>query len=337
MKERMQSSEICVSVVVPAYKIAGEIDRCLETLATQTLTGLEVLVVNDGSPDDTAARARVWETKFPGRIRVIDKPNGGCASARAEGLRQARGDFVGFVDGDDWVAPEMFAALYAAAAAAQADIAQCGYCEAFSDGSHIVADESFLLNGDAPHVISDMTRLLPLRPTIWRRIYRRSFLADHDIRFAEHIRCYDDLPFQFETFARATRVAIVPGVHYFYRQDRPGQDIAARNEKLFVHFELFDWLAQRMRSHSNPMLDQQLLRVELNSHLWALSRIEERLKADYLRRTFAHLDRPRAYIGSRDKFSVARSINKAACWLVLGSLLHAPLRLFLRPSARGDG
>ncbi len=101
-----------VSVIVPAYKIAGEIDRCLASLALQTLNSLEVLVVNDGSPDDTAAKARIWENKFPDRIRVIDKLNGGCASARAEGLRRARGTFVGFVDGDDWVDPSIFEALY---------------------------------------------------------------------------------------------------------------------------------------------------------------------------------------------------------------------------------
>lgn len=277
-----------------------------------------MLVINDGSSDDTGARARIRENKFPGRIRVIDKPNGGCASARAEGLRQARGEFVGFVDGDDWVELPMFEALYRAATLTGSEIAQCGFKESYPDGSLVIASEAIDRTGDIHaggyDVVIDPVRLLPLQPTIWRRTYRRDFLLNNDIGFPEHIRRFDDPPFQFETFVCARRVAITPEAYYCYRKERPGQDVGARDERLFVHFELFNSLADRLVNRSNLAIEKQLFRAELRAHVWALGQIEPRLRARYFRAAARHLNRPRRFIKARiNSRSAGAIVSRAVC------------------------
>ena len=95
-----------ISVVVPVYNAQGYLSDCLESLTRQTHKDLEILVIDDGSKDESAALCRQWEKK-DGRIRLIQKENGGVSSARNLGLEQARGEYVAFVDADDWLLPGM--------------------------------------------------------------------------------------------------------------------------------------------------------------------------------------------------------------------------------------
>ncbi|RVT97535.1 glycosyltransferase [Rhodovarius crocodyli] len=289
-----------VSVVVPAYKVSAWLDECLDSLASQTLERLEVIVVNDGSPDDTGDVADGWAARFPGRIQVIHKQNGGCASARNAGLAAARGEFVGFADGDDWVDPAMFAELYRAAILSGADVAQCGYAEAWADGSytsHRGAPEGI---GDWPHVTEDTVALLTERPTIWRRIYRRDMLAQNGIIFPDHVARFDDLPFQFEALLRARRVAMVPEAWYFYRQGRPGQTIGVRDERLYVHFPIFDWIWERVMPSATARVEAQFQRVVMNTHAWAMEMLLPEHRAGYRALMRAQMARQRLHLGRLD-------------------------------------
>lgn len=163
-----------VSVVVPVYNISDYVDQCIESLVKQTLGSLEVLVVDDGTPDDSGDKADIWAEKYPGRVKVIHKPNGGCASARNAGLQQAKGQYIGFVDGDDWVEPHMYEELYRSAILSTSDIAQSGYQEVYETGEVIKFPLSV-----------HMTRmdLLRERPTMWRRIYSSQMLRSKNITF----------------------------------------------------------------------------------------------------------------------------------------------------------
>lgn len=280
---RGEAPEFEVSVVVPCYKVLDWVDHCMETLVNQSINSLEIIAVDDGSPDETGARLDEWAKRYPGRIRVIHKPNGGCASARNAGLMAARGEYVGFVDGDDWVEPPMFEALYTSAKMHAVDISQCGYTEVYeatdskADFSTTLAAQSFGMFG----VVGSPRDFLTVKPTIWRRLYKRDFLLGNSIKFPEHIRRFDDLPFQFEALACAKRVATIPDCYYNYRLERPGQDVAAKDVKLFVHFPIFKWLEERVGTWADNGLECALFAVKLNTHLWALSRMSGKLSGRY--------------------------------------------------------
>lgn len=133
-----------ISVIVPAYNNAPWLPRCLDSLCAQNHEQLEIIVINDGSTDDTAAVLDDWAAR-DSRIRAIHKENGGVTSARLRGVAEATGDWLGFVDGDDVVEPWMYERLLENAQAHGADIAHCGQQVVFPDGrTSVVSDDGKL-------------------------------------------------------------------------------------------------------------------------------------------------------------------------------------------------
>ena len=115
-----------ISVIVPVYKVEPYLDRCVESIVNQTYRDLEIILVDDGSPDACPAMCDAWAARDE-RIRVIHTSNGGAARARNLGLMQARGDYIGFADSDDILHPEMYQKLLHALEETESDIAECSY------------------------------------------------------------------------------------------------------------------------------------------------------------------------------------------------------------------
>ena len=122
-----------ISIIIPAYNIEKYLSATLDSVLVQTYKNIEVIVVDDGSQDRTAAVIDDY-AKRDSRIIAIHKENGGVTSARLRGLAESTGEWIGFVDGDDLVEPQMFARLLDNALANNADIAHCGYQMVFPDG-----------------------------------------------------------------------------------------------------------------------------------------------------------------------------------------------------------
>ena len=122
-----------ISVIVPAYNIGPYLSRSLDSLLAQTYQNLEIIVVDDGSSDNTAAVMREYAEKSD-RIRTFFKENGGVTSARLRGVRESTGDWIAFMDGDDYVEPQMYARLLENAQSCGADISHCGHQVHYSDG-----------------------------------------------------------------------------------------------------------------------------------------------------------------------------------------------------------
>ena len=123
-----------VSVIVPVYKVEQYLDKCVQSILDQTFRDFELLLVDDGSPDKCGEMCEAWAKK-DGRIRVIHKPNGGLSDARNAGIGQASGDYLLFVDSDDWIEKDMLATLYGLIREADADMACCNFRSVNEDGS----------------------------------------------------------------------------------------------------------------------------------------------------------------------------------------------------------
>ena len=120
---------------------------------------------------------------------------------------------------------------------------------------------------------------------IWRGIYRRKFLEENDINFHTDIRRFDDLPFKVETFAQAKSVVMIPEYLYYYRLEREGQDVAADDERLYVHFDIFRHLNRSVGGMRNQKLTDHLQMCKIQTHRYALSKIKEEYREEYLKRT----------------------------------------------------
>lgn len=171
---------ILVSIIVPAYNIESYIGRCLESILSQSHKNIEIIVVDDGSKDGTWKVIEQYASTDH-RIVPVHKENGGVSSARLVGIQQSKGEYIGFVDGDDYIEPEMYEHLLGNALKYGADISHCGYKMIYPDG-HIVEyygtrkvkehtkDEALiaLLNGDY------------IEPGLWNKLYHRSAILDFE-------------------------------------------------------------------------------------------------------------------------------------------------------------
>ncbi len=284
-------SDIELSLIFPVYNVGKYIQECIDSVTAWDAPYVEFLFVNDGSPDNSE-QIIAEASKKDNRIKLLNKANGGCASARQFGLERAKGKYVGFVDPDDFVDETMFKKLFTAALEHSSDIAYCGYNEFYNDTKKYkpVKDLIFAPYFNGTEIRSQIDQLIPfMRIGIWRCIFSKELLDRNNIGFYTDLRRFDDLPFKVITLLKARHVVSVPEYLYYYRLDRAGQDIKADDEKLYVHFDIFKHLDSWFENNcSDRQLDYYHI-IKLDTHLWALSKIQKRLYKDYASKAKADL------------------------------------------------
>ena len=202
-----------VSVIVPAYNAHDTLGRCLTSLVNQTLEDIEIIVVNDASKDDTLEIMRRCEALYPGKVIAVDgKTNRGGGGARNQALDIASGEYIGFVDSDDYIASNMYEALYSKAKECDADIVDCGMYQEAIDKNVL------LINDTMTGEITDEKRreLILGGGYLCSKIYRRILFEDPKVRFRENIPALNDNDIIRYMFFRAKNVFTVKEVFYWY-------------------------------------------------------------------------------------------------------------------------
>ncbi|MDO4493647.1 MAG: glycosyltransferase [Clostridia bacterium] len=247
-----------ISVIVPCYKVERWLPACVESLRKQSYPNLELIFVDDGSPDACGSILDAYAEK-DARIRVVHQQNRGLSGARNAGLDLASGEFVAFLDSDDTADPEMISALFGGLSAADADISVCGFRLVFEDSAPAVA---MPLEGvDAPTAYSRreaLCRLIAGKPYpefAWNKLFRRSLWDG--IRFPEG-RNFEDIAVMYRVFCRASRVVAIPGTYIAYLQ-RKSSIIGTRSFKnemdaIAAHTERFRALAPSDKALSDLLL-----------------------------------------------------------------------------------
>lgn len=281
--DRNPCTDIELSIVFPVYNVAKYLEKCITTVTAWKAPYIEFLFVNDGSPDNSRDIIQQYQKKDP-RIKIIDKPNGGCASARKKGLECASGKYVGFIDPDDFIDEDMFRLLLSRAIMGNYDICYSGYNAYYENSGHTErVDEA--LNWPYCNGTTNRNEILQLfiytRTAIWRGIYLTSFLRDNHITFQENIKRFDDLPFKLETLAKARSVVSVPQYLYYYRLERPGQDVSCDDERLYVHFDIFKHLNQTFGELQNQKIFDLLQMSKVQAHCFVLRKIQKKFVKEY--------------------------------------------------------
>ena len=210
-----------ISVIVPAYNIGPYLSRSLDSLLAQTYQNLEIIVVDDGSSDNTAAVMREYAEKSD-RIRTIFKENGGVTSARLRGVQESTGDWIAFMDGDDYVEPQMYARLLENALNAGADISHCGHQVHYSDGRIEYVHQSGKIHTQDHRL--GLWELLDNRNvsmSLCTKLYRRTLFEGLDGWMDTSIRNNEDLLMNYYLFDRA-KTGVFEGscpYHYLLRKD----------------------------------------------------------------------------------------------------------------------
>jgi len=204
-----------ISVIVPIYKVETYLNKCVESIVNQTYTDLEIILVDDGSPDSCPALCDEWAVKDR-RIKVIHKENGGLSDARNAGLAVATGEYISFIDSDDWIEPNFLQFLWNALTRTGAGIADCSTRLVDEDGQELSVrgmSKNEIL--DAVDALVHLVKEDRVYQTVWNKLYRREVIDD--IRFEKGKYNEDDY-FTYQVFDRAKNVAIVANPLYNYLQ-----------------------------------------------------------------------------------------------------------------------
>lgn len=223
-----------ISVIVPVYKVEAYLERCVESLLRQTYEHLEIILVDDGSPDGCPAICDAYEAR-DGRIRVIHQENAGLSGARNAGLSIARGEYVAFVDSDDYVAPDYIKTLYELLVESEADISQCRF--AYVSGEALKSEKSRSYKVYRGESLMEQLYGPEEEATYfvvaWNKLYRRELFAK--IRYSEG-RIHEDEATTYLLFHQGKKLAFTDRVLYGYFTENTGSITATFSEKRF------DWL-----------------------------------------------------------------------------------------------
>jgi len=224
--KNIMENAIRISFILPVYNVEKYLDDCLLSIVGQDIEDYEIICVNDGSKDDSLSKLREWERKYPTKITVIDKPNGGLSSARNAGLDIAKGEFVWFIDSDDYIAENCCGFLLKIAADNQLDILEFNYAEVledsqFKDAPLLEANSSGLplLNGPPTN--------LRMCNSVCMKIFKRELFEKHQLRFQTAVKIMEDVAFTYELSFFKFRKMFLDRQLYCYRQ-RPGSILSTK-------------------------------------------------------------------------------------------------------------
>ena len=219
-----------VSVIVPIYGVEKFLDRCVRSIVNQDFNDFEIILVDDGSPDRCGEMCDEWAQKDD-RIHVIHKPNGGLSDARNCGTQAAQGDFVTYIDSDDYVAPPFLSVLYDLAAANHADMACCGNVRTSDD----TADFSSAIDLPPPAVVDGAGACSAMLSTsdyallvAWAKLIRKEIALRYPFPVG---RVHEDVATTYKYFLACDRVAITDARLYAYFINTQGIQLGAWTEK----------------------------------------------------------------------------------------------------------
>lgn len=237
-----------LSVIVPIYNVESYLDKCLDSLVHQTMEEIEIICVNDGSTDQSQLIVEKYQKLFPRKIIGLMKKNGGLADARNYGLAHANGDYVAFIDSDDWVELEMFKVMYQQVIEKNADVVVCDMQYVYESG-----ETKFVPGGDFKETnISENPLIITMNNSACNKLFKRSLF--NDVKFPKGL-WYEDLGCIPIVLAKAQKIVKVNQVFYNYFQ-RQGSIMHTPSEKIFDIYRALDLVKTYIVSNELPCLDE---------------------------------------------------------------------------------
>ena len=216
-----------VSVIVPVYKVEQYISKCLDSLVNQTLEDMEIIVVNDGSPDNSEKIIKDYAKKYK-NIKYLKKENGGLSSARNFGLKHAIGEYIGFVDSDDYVDKRMYQMMYEKAIESSADLVVCDLNYVYEDKEEKAYSN---IKTDTTDIKSIMNNIYP---AAWNKLYKKE-LFDNEVYFKEGV-WYEDVEFIYRLLPYVNKIGVVHEHFYKYIQ-RENSIIRTIDKRLYNYID----------------------------------------------------------------------------------------------------
>jgi glycosyltransferase involved in cell wall biosynthesis len=218
-----------VSVIVPIYNVEKYLEKCINSLLSQTLEDIQIILVNDGSKDNSGNIAREYEKNNKNRIIYVEKENGGLSDARNYGLKYATGDFIAFLDSDDYIEKNAYEEMYNKAIEENADYVECDFIWEFPNKIRV----------DKQYPYKNKKEMLSfVRVVAWNKLIKRQLITDNNLEFPKGLR-YEDVEFTYKLIPFINKFAYVdkPFIHYVQRE---GSIANVQNERTAEIFTVLD-------------------------------------------------------------------------------------------------
>lgn len=275
MKQCPTESDDLISIIIPVYKAESYLSKCLDSICGQTYPNLEIICVNDSSPDNSLNILHDY-SKRDSRIYVIDKENEGVSSARNAGLAAASGEYIMFVDADDWIDLDICQIAVDAVKKYHADVVLWSYV------SENKESQSFktLFSGDKEFSEDECRQLLHRRFVgicgeelahpeladslcpVWGKLYKREVMQRSGARFVDlsEIGTYEDGLFNLEVFGEVKKAVYLDKCFYHYRRDNTGSATSGYNQYLFDRWQnLYQRMAEYITANNLPLIYEEAL------------------------------------------------------------------------------
>ena len=260
-----------VSIIVPVYNVEKYLDKCVASVVNQTYTNLEIILIDDGSPDKCPAICDAWKSRDP-RINVIHQQNGGLSHARNEGLKIATGEFIGFVDSDDWIELNMVEVLMSALLETDADIASCCF-QSEREGSETIENKSIPKERIIYSSEEALEKLFKgrrfIQNVVWNKIYRRTTIVNNWFPVG---KLYEDGLWTAKALGNARKIVCIdyPLCHYLYRPESLSHDARQKQKRFEDEHEMIVQRIEYIREH-NPTLEK-----------WAILKLQDFCCREYI-------------------------------------------------------
>ncbi len=204
-----------ISIIVPVYKVEKYLNKCVESIVNQTYKNLEIILVDDGSPDTCPQMCDEWAKK-DNRIKVIHKPNGGLSDARNAGMAVATGEYIAFIDSDDWVEEDFVQSLFESIKENHSDISACGVNMVWEDGTEsrnlTQSGNCVLDNNSAMEAVIKETAI---KQPVWYKLYKSALIKNIPFPVGKY---HEDVFWTYQAVAKAKTVSVFDKLLYNYLQ-----------------------------------------------------------------------------------------------------------------------
>ena len=272
-----------ISVLVPVYNVEKYLRQCLDSIINQTFEDIEIICINDGSLDGSLKILQEYQSQ-DNRIVIIDKPNSGYGDSMNTGLSKARGEYIGIVESDDFIEPEMFETLFKCANQHNLDLVRCQYYEyKTQDDSNYPVDNTWVVQNKVYCPISD--DLIPFyqAPAIWCNLVSKKLLDDNNIRFLTTPGAsYQDTSFAFKLYACSKRFMMIPNHLLHYRIDNANSSVNNPAKADFVLEEYAEISRFAKEKGIYEQVKTLIPRIKYACYIWNFNRLVKDLKYPFL-------------------------------------------------------
>ena len=319
---------------MPVYNVEKYLRQCLDSIVGQTFGDLEIILINDGSKDGSLEIIREYAEKDQ-RIKVIDKPNEGYGKTMNRGIEAASGEYIGIVESDEWIEPDMYETLYGIAKLHNVDVVKSTFIPFDSETGK--ARKVSTIRGNTECVINPRQRpaVFYAQTSIWSAIYKREFLNKNNIRFLETPGAsYQDVAFNFKIWAMADTAYLTTKPLVHYRVGHSSQSVQSKDKVFCVCDELME-IERYMASCPVRFrgLENIFNQVRYNVCFWNLKRLDGENKEmfrQWMQEQFipvlkrSTMDMPG--IDSKNKLRLLKLIYPKSIWLKVLYVLYSLTR-----------